>query len=108
MPNHVHGIIIISRPSLAIQDPHEQADLEKPRGTSRTVGSIIRGFKIGVTKWARAQLQMERVWQRNYFERIIRGEGDLRNAREYILNNPLQWQFDRENPNRVPRRQDTA
>jgi putative transposase len=38
------------------------------------------------------------VWQRNYYEHIIRGDGELLRVREYILNNPLDWENDRENP----------
>lgn len=38
------------------------------------------------------------VWQRNYYEHIIRNENDLNRIRKYILNNPEQWQFDHENP----------
>jgi len=40
------------------------------------------------------------VWQRNYYEHIIRGDGELLRVREYILNNPLEWENDRENPSR--------
>jgi REP element-mobilizing transposase RayT len=38
------------------------------------------------------------VWQRNYYEHVIRDEGPLRRIREYIVNNPATWEFDRENP----------
>jgi len=38
------------------------------------------------------------LWQRNYYEHIIRNETSLLRIREYIVNNPLQWAFDRENP----------
>ncbi len=40
-----------------------------------------------------------RLWQRNYYEHIIRDEESLNRIREYIANNPLQWDLDRENPN---------
>jgi hypothetical protein len=40
------------------------------------------------------------LWQHNYYEHIIRNENELNQVREYIINNPLQWQFDKENPNR--------
>jgi hypothetical protein len=39
-----------------------------------------------------------RLWQRNYYEHVIRDEESLNRIREYILNNPAQWAFDRENP----------
>ena len=41
-----------------------------------------------------------RLWQRGYFDRIIRDEEMLHSIREYIQTNPLRWQFDRENPQR--------
>ncbi|MEK7821426.1 MAG: hypothetical protein AAB260_00115, partial [Planctomycetota bacterium] len=40
-------------------------------------------------------------WQRNYYEHVLRNEDKLNRTREYVLNNPLQWQFDRENPGRI-------
>ena len=42
-----------------------------------------------------------RLWQRNYYERVIRDEEELNRIRQYILLNPLKWEFDRENPLRV-------
>lgn len=41
---------------------------------------------------------MEKVWQRNYYEHIIRNEESLKRIRQYIQNNPTQWAYDRENP----------
>ena len=67
-------------------------------GTSKTIGSIVRGFKVGVTKWFRENGGIERVWQRNYYEHIIRDDGSLNRIREYIHNNPMQWANDPENP----------
>lgn len=43
------------------------------------------------------------LWQRNYYEHIIRGEESLHRIREYIINNPGQWAYDRENPQRIVR-----
>ncbi len=43
------------------------------------------------------------VWQRNYYEHIIRNENDLEAIREYIMNNPGKWMEDRENPDAVSR-----
>ena len=40
------------------------------------------------------------VWQRNYYEHIVRGDEELLRVREYIVNNPLEWENDRENPSR--------
>jgi len=60
-----------------------------PTGTSRTIGSIVRGFKIGVTK----QLGYS-VWQRDYWERIIRDDDAYQNITRYIINNPENWNND--------------
>ena len=42
-----------------------------------------------------------RLWQRDYYEHIIRNEYDLNEIREYIVNNPLKWQYDKENPQNI-------
>ena len=74
-----------------------------PRGTSRTIGSIVRGFKIGVTKWFRQNTSRGVAWQRNYYEHIIRDETSLRQIREYIVANPQRWSLDHENPDNLTR-----
>ncbi|GAB4531579.1 MAG: hypothetical protein Kow0063_11040 [Anaerolineae bacterium] len=61
---------------------------------------MIRGFKIGVTKWARQNTDIYDVWQRNYYEHIIRTERGLDAIRRYIVHNPLRWHLDRYNPDR--------
>jgi REP element-mobilizing transposase RayT len=64
---------------------------------------IIRAFK---TFSARCVNEMRNtsglaLWQRNYYEHVVRGESELHRIREYIANNPLQWEMDRENPLRI-------
>jgi len=53
-----------------------------------SLGSIIRGFKIGVTKWFRANTHVQTVWQRNFWEHIIRDNVELFYIRDYIRKNP--------------------
>ena len=80
MPNHVHGIVWIVdglNPSAAMVGASDYSPLpdsppqpspthsSHPRGTSKTIGSMVRGFKIGVTQWARANLDIQTVWQRS-------------------------------------------
>ncbi len=89
MPNHVHGIIEIKFKSNHI----EKRVL--PRSPSKTVGSIVRGFKIGVTKWMRQNTNVYKVWQRNYFDNIIRNEQSFDRISDYIRNNPKKWSEDR-------------
>ena len=62
---------------------------------SRTIGSIVRGFKIGVTKWMRQNTDVETVWQRNYHEHIIRNEQSYQTISDYIINNPAKWADDK-------------
>ena len=59
-----------------------------------TTNEYIRGVKqFG---WPRFNRQL---WQRNYYEHIVRNDDELNRIREYIMNNPLKWELDRENPN---------
>jgi len=61
------------------------------RSPSQTIGSIVRGFKIGVTKWMHQNTDIQNIWQRNYYEHIIRNDDELHRIRQYIRNNPQNW-----------------
>jgi REP element-mobilizing transposase RayT len=61
---------------------------------SKTIGSIVRGYKIGVTNWFRYNGNSEKIWQRNYWEHIIRHEQSYHRIAEYIINNPAKWDVD--------------
>ncbi len=99
MPNHIHGILLITNENyiVGVQNLEPLQQNRYQNIIPRSIGSIIRGFKIGVTKWCRQNLGIYKIWQRNYYEHIIRSEDELNRIREYIINNPLQWQYDREN-----------
>jgi hypothetical protein len=71
-----------------------------PRGGTLSV--VVRTFKAAVTTLRRASGHSEFAWQRNYHEHVVRNEDDLNSIREYIIYNPLLWQSDRNNPDRVP------
>src|SRR3990167_873930 len=101
MPNHFHTILIINndddgRGLL----PYAPATFRSP---SQTVGAIVRGFKSTATKKINEMRNTPglEVWQRNYYEHIIRNENQRNLIRQYIVNNPLKWGFDRENPANV-------
>jgi len=106
MPNHVHGIIKIDHyPAAGVNndsplrrrgDNYSSQQIKKPCGTSKTIGSIVRGFKIGVTKLIHEQLPDFVVWQRNYYDQIIRDEKALFFIRRYIKENPYKWGRDKE------------
>ncbi len=65
------------------------------RSPSKTIGSIVRGYKIGVTKWFRTNSDIGQIWQRNYWERIIREEPSYHRIAAYIINNPKNWSDDK-------------
>lgn len=90
MPNHIHGIIINRGGVL------QYAPTIGFNSSSQTLGSIVRGFKSSVTKQIniyRKNLNLP-VWQRNYYEHVIRDEADLTRIRDYIVNNPAKWLAD--------------
>ena len=60
----------------------------------------MRGYKSAVTKKINELRKTagSPVWQRNYWEHVIRNDEELSKAREYIQNNPLKWELDKENP----------
>ncbi len=117
MPNHLHGIIIIRHKfsnqavgaycNTPLQSPLQDAkpSLSIPnnvkfKSPSHTVGSIVRGFKAssaGQINIMRKTPGM-RVWQRNYYDHVIRNERDLYKIRKYTRENPLKWEIDEENP----------
>jgi len=102
MPNHLHGIIEITvgannyspnySPKCLKNDngANDDSPLQRPNGTSRTIGAIVRGFKIGVTK----QFGYS-AWQRSFHEHIIRNRNAHARIAEYIVNNPKIWETDR-------------
>ena len=103
MPNHVHGIVVIADKVVGAKNfsplRDKTATTRNPlRSPSKTIGSIVRGFKIGVTKRFRGNGNPDQVWQRNYYEHVIRNEMSLSRIRQYIHENPMRWDFDRDNP----------
>ena len=100
MPNHFHGILFFSDNAWAMQQ-QGTTRLDSSTGLgSGSIGSIMAQFKSIVTKRInRCRNNTDcGVWQRNYYERVIRNEDELSRAREYIVNNPLKWELDQENP----------
>lgn len=61
---------------------------------SQNLASIVRGYKIGVTKFAR-RINSEFAWQSRYHDHIIRNDVSYQNISDYIVNNPLKWQADK-------------
>lgn len=112
MPNHIHGIIVLGRGESNSPEytrdstEHENSgEFDSPlRSPSKNIGAIIRGYKSSVTKQIRMlnenggdlpNLIPITVWQRNYYEHIIRNEQSYQTISNYIMNNPLKWNEDK-------------
>ncbi|MTJ32009.1 transposase [Aphanizomenon sp. UHCC 0183] len=121
MPNHFHGIVIINQEinrdfiknNVEASDnnvgangrsPLRQEIQSSPPKISmkpKSLSSLIAGFKSATTK----KINMIRntpqnpVWQRNYYDHIIRNDESLTRIREYLQNNPLSWENDQLHPN---------
>jgi len=107
MPNHFHGVIVNVGADLRVC-PGNAPDVYK---TGEHIGSplraVVQWFKTMTTNeyirgvkqygWSRFN---GRLWQRNYYEHIVRDENELNRIREYIVNNPTQWPSDRLYPRR--------
>ena len=76
MPNHIHGIIVI--------------DAEKTASLTHIVGQ----YKMTVTKKIHKINPEINVWQRSFYDHIIRNDAEYRKIWEYIENNPLKWKLD--------------
>jgi hypothetical protein len=61
----------------------------------------MAGFKASVTSRAKQELNITGIWQRNYYDHMIRSDRELDNIQWYILNNPLNWQLDRDNAQNI-------
>jgi putative transposase len=84
MPNHVHGILV----------------LKGAASSAPTLGHVIRAFKsISAIEANRASGRVgQPLWQRNYYEHVIRDEDELNAVRQYVRENPLKWAEDPDNP----------
>ncbi len=107
MPNHLHGSILILCDDIqppvgatggCLSEGDRRSPLQGPR--SRSLASFIAGFKAACTRSTNELLGSPgRLWQRNYYEHIIRDEKALTAVRACIEANPSRWQDDPENPN---------
>ena len=101
MPNHIHGIIELMNNDAMAGIENFQPLPQTPKQNAfqkiipRSIGSIIRGYKIGVTKWFRGNTDVPDVWQRNFHDHIIRNDESYQRIAHYILNNPSKWSDDK-------------
>ena len=105
MPNHVHDIVFINEtvgaiPAVEATGPMRQRVAPLPGPPPRSLGAFIAGYKSAVT----VRINRMRgtpgapVWQRSYYDHIIRDEAALDRIRRYIAENPARWPHDRDNP----------
>lgn len=89
MPNHIHLVLIIANETNIVLDSNPKTSNLKPKSLS----SFVIGFKSSVTKQINLIREINNypVWQRNYYEHIVRNEVELNKIIEYIINNPLKW-----------------
>ena len=99
MPNHFHGIVIINPPGANGRSPLQQTS-KRPSMKPKSLSSLMAGFKSSVTKKINSirNTPGAKVWQRNYYEHIIRDRQLLQKIRQYIANNPLFWEIDQLHP----------
>lgn len=112
MPNHIHSIIVLT--DGRIGPPTEATLPSPPRATlvvaPTSLGDVVGAYKslttveyvrgVKASGWAPFD---GKLWQRNYYEHIIRNESSLHDIRQYIIHNPAKWAEDTENPERLSR-----
>lgn len=111
MPNHIHFIVNIVGADLCVRPDETEPQISDRNisgsgaHTGAPLQTAVQWFKTMTTNaYIHGVKQHEwqpfhgKLWQRNYFERVIRNERELHQIREYIVNNPLKWALDRENP----------
>ncbi len=123
MPNHVHGIVWIVPIYIShaqnvgvyglkpLRDGNESPTVGAcgltplPGLTPKSLGACINGFKVSVTKQINQLRNMPciSVWQRNYYEHVIRHDETLHAVRQYIEQNPMRWHLDRYNEHTTER-----
>jgi putative transposase len=101
MPNHLHGILIINDTPVRAQQCCTPTKEQFGKPVSGSIPTVIRSYKSAVTKRINAICNAKGtslIWQRDFYEHITRNQECLQNVRQYILENPLCWAEDSENP----------
>ncbi len=111
MPNHLHGILIITDNDNQRKDASQcqrrdtsqrvstRMNEQFGKPTHNSIPTIVRLFKSTTTKQINQirKTPMQPLWQRGYYEHVVRDEDDLNRIREYIINNLQKWEFDKLN-----------
>jgi len=101
MPNHFHGIIVLNQDGRGGSRTAPTAT--DPTVVIKPLGRLVGAFKTVSAKQINILqgIPGATVWQRNYYERVIRDDDELQRIRDYIVGNPLNWQEDEEHPARL-------
>jgi len=101
MPNHLHGIIIIRRDHKGGSRTAPTGNMTKYKSLSRLVGAFktVSTNQVNIIR----NTPGRKLWQRNYYEHIIRNEEELSHIRHYITENPVDWRKNEENPKLQPK-----
>jgi putative transposase len=108
MPNHVHGIVVLFGGDRGAGEGSHTHNPEipplrpyaGPNVVPGSLGAIVRAFKASVTWRIHAMHEYDEIpiWQRNYYEHIIRDDADMRQIEEYIQHNSQRWEQDQLHP----------
>ena len=111
MPNHFHGIVNVKGQPHGVAPTMNDASVQpcdksrSSHGFAPTLGDVVNWFKTMTTNEYIQGVKQNgwppfggKLWQRNYYEHIIRNEEELNHIRQYIAENPLNWGTDEENP----------
>ena len=92
MPNHIHLLIYLDAGV-------EHFDRPQPNNAPGSTGAIIGTLKREISKNIRPLMEEDvlKIWQRGYYDRIVRNENEFNAIREYICLNPVRWAEDRDN-----------
>ena len=123
MPNHLHGIVFITDAPTVTSDrasaaattvgahsraPHPRTPVTRPtcqtvHRPARSIGSFVAGFKAATSREVNRLRNAPGtpIWQRNYYDRVIRDEAELQRIRQYIIDNPRRWAEDEDHPDRL-------
>ncbi|MEW5925582.1 MAG: transposase, partial [Candidatus Zixiibacteriota bacterium] len=95
-PDAKKGRVIKNAPTTSNKGVYQYAPTNKFTSPSQTLGAIIRGFKAATATRIKimSDNSINKLWQRSFYDHIIRNEKELHQIREYIAKNPLIWQVD--------------
>ena len=103
MPNHLHGILVLHSVVGAQGRCALHNEMPGREVVPKSLAVVIRSFKAIVARRAHGDLKLRgEIWQRNYFERIMRGGRELADASQYMRENVARWEWDEENPSASP------